>query len=82
MVLTITVRIEAETKEELHEHLTAQVAAVREHFDGLHESGHLGEPTHVRLHYIVVGGKYCGLVEDRHAEEIQQPEEPVAQPEA
>jgi len=75
MVLTITVKIEAETKQELVEHFGSQVAAVREHFDGMKEQGQFGDPNYVELRYLVIGGKWCGKVQPP----AQQPEEPVTE---
>lgn len=59
MYVTITVKAEAESEQELVEHLGDHVAVLRQHFDQLREEDAFGPKAHIApVRYLVIGGSW------------------------
>lgn len=67
MHVTVTVKAQAESADELQHYLGAQVAVLKEHFDALHTEGVFGDPAKCEVRYLVIGG---GFIEPGQAERV------------
>jgi hypothetical protein len=56
MYATVTIKMEAQSKEELVNTFAMQVGLARDHFEGLKKEGVFGKPENVELRYLVIGG--------------------------
>lgn len=58
MFITVTIRMEASSKDELTNVFAGHVKACKKHFEELKKEGVFGEPVDVAMRYLVVGGSY------------------------
>lgn len=61
MILTITIRMEAESKGELIDTFGSSVGQVKDHFSALREGNVFGPPNKVELRFLIVGGEWRDL---------------------
>lgn len=59
MFVTVTIRFEAETRQELIDEFGAKIAIAREHFEELRKEGVFGDPALTALRFILHGGGIC-----------------------
>ncbi len=76
MQLTITVRMQADSKEELINVFPSNVAIVRKHFDKQLADGLFGPPENVKMRYLVIGGGWAppAVIQESDVQEHGTPE--------
>ena len=70
MFITITIKAQAESKEEAANTFGGDIKVIRAHFDKLLEQGVFGPPQQVQLRYLISG---------ELAQPVQEPDQPVVQ---
>jgi hypothetical protein len=56
--ITITIKMEAESKEELSTQYPSHVQQCRKFFDDLAKQGTFGEPEHSEIRYLIIGERW------------------------
>lgn len=58
MFITVTIKAEAESKDELINSFAAKVASLRQHCDQLKVEGIFGSPDQCAVRYLVIGREF------------------------